>query len=277
MPLSDAVRDADAFPNLTRLHGLIAEILEVDLPADVLHWTQRFCADFERQPFRLKEIGEGIGALALAASPGPARRIARFAMFEVLCTSQRLSLRSRGPRIHPEAVFLPQHTVEVLAEHELDCLEVDSAYRDAVASTDDPIGVLCLVLDISFRRVGRAQWSAIQDELRAAVADVKAEIRRAVEDREAIFSVADHLPPDKAVLFRDDFAQALGGQPQPIKHLRLHHPLTLGALTDNPISQHRSGLRKKQPSLLQEARAGALEPRRGRSLGDVLNPLSEEV
>lgn len=270
VPLSKATLDDQGYPNLFRVHHVLADIVQIGLPGEFFEefcgWMRRFVSLIASQPQRIRDLGHTVAGLAFdAPNPGD-RMLGRFVVFELLCVAERAVRRMEG--CHPELLGLPPDFIERTAEQEMLHFESDPKLMRELRNADDPIQALFASVHV---------FAALQMRLMAEeLTDLNLAGRRRATIRKTLLEVFDHLPPHEAVLFRHS-VRFFDYETVSLSQLRARHPLVLAGTTDNVLSQRKRRATARWHDLVRRAYAGEAPPGcDNRSLLEVLSKLQEE-
>lgn len=253
--LATAVLDIQQFPHLSEMHGRLSDALDEPAPAELKLWLRKVVA---MGPLPgMDEVSFALAAVATASKDAARRLLARFVLFELVCLHQRLRLRTDGVQL--EAINGRRHSVEVLAESEVDAATELAASSADLLATPDPLG---LVLTMAEEALGR-HVEMLRAELRSASRDVHDQLER----RRRILDAAARVGPADALLIINETANEFGEERLTAVQLRRAHPGLLGPLSDSAIY--------KNVERLPERLARGVT--RAPSLADVIIEIMEEV
>ncbi len=252
VPLYLAVRDLERCPHTARLHGLLSDLLTMDVPEELLPWARRLVASGAAPD--APEVRRALTHWAVRA-PGPKlRMLAQLALFEAVVFNQRLLLLASDVRL--DVVPGQGRTVEEIADLEVLRATTLPEYGDDLLDLEDPLPVLVAK---AFEQLG-LQVEELREELVWATAPV----REAVETRRELLDILERLPPADAVLLHNE--GGLGAEVFEVEDLRHLHPGLLGGLSRDAIYQRARRARTKARRVAAEA----LHLRAGVSLADLL-------
>jgi hypothetical protein len=259
-PLARAVYDGERYPHLVRVHGWVADLLDLAVPAHLQTWARRVLSlapavgddDFER-----------LVATVAFRSPSLAERaMGRFALFELLCLEQRLSLLAG----HVDVEVIggrPDHP-EVIAEGELAQVEARPEYREALVALEDPLATLRVLLGASVARL-----DAYVELLRQEVTRVGRDMAGRLQIRQDMLRALAALDPADAVLIKNAHAEAFGVERLTVEQLKARHPGLLATLTPAAARKRLERALKRRP--------GAAAAARPTTFGDLLLAQMDEL
>jgi hypothetical protein len=259
-PLARAVYDGERYPHLVRVHGWLADVMDLTVPCQLQPWARRVLAlapavgddDFER-----------LVATVAFRSPSLAERaMGRFALFELLCLDQRLSLLAG--HVDVEVIGGRPDQLETIAEGELAEVEARPEYREALVAMEDPLGTLRVLLGASVARL-----DAYVEILREEVARVGREMAHRLQIRQDMLRALAQLDPADAVLIKNAHAEAFGIERLTVEQLKARHPGLLAALSPAAARKRLERALKRRPD--------AATPPRPTTFGDLLLAQMEEL
>lgn len=271
VPLARVVVDTENFPHLSRVHGYATDVMRAEVPQELDGWIRRLHALGESDPTRFTRIGQ-IAFAMMVNGHAANRMLGRFVVFELLCVGLRLTNDwtrdpSLGPR--PFECETPTEFVEHLAEHELDTMLQSPDYQRELGVLSDPFVPPTAMMKVLF--------DTHHDELAEALCFISKEQGELLERRQRLVEVMHSLPPAEAVLFRRNYAKAMGEQSKPsYAQLRRRHPVLLADTTDAALAQRTKRCRESWEKLLTLEPTDELKPWQGVTLSTVLARIEEE-
>ncbi len=239
VPLSQAVLDSEMCPHTSRLHGLLGDLLKMDVPTELLPWARRLVESGPAPD--APEVRRALTFWAVRA-PGPKlRMLAQLALFEAVVFNQRLLLLVSGVRL--DVVPGQGRTVEEIADLEVLRVSAIPEYASDLLDLEDPLPVLVAK---AFEQLGLHV-----DELRDELAWATAPVRQAVETRRELLEILDRLPPEDAVLLFNE--GGLGPEVLTVEDLRHVHPGLLGGRSRDALYQRARRARAKARRVAAEA------------------------
>lgn len=254
--LAEAVLDTARYPHLARLHGILGDLLEADVPAELLTWLARLPSLVPL--LDADSLTPVITKYAFRSTSPVDRSLGKLLFFELLCFSERLLLC--GSRLRLEAVGGDGRDIEKIAEEELAKALENSAYGAELRALEDPDSpIRVLVAQVS------AALTNHVDDLKRELGFISQDIKDALDRRAEFVARLDQMDPADAVLLRNMGAEIMGEERLTIDQLRRQHPLMLDDVSNAAARKRLERIRKRLE------RTGALEPegdqRRRRTLG----------
>ncbi len=219
--LSDAVFDTERFPHTCRMHGVLADAMEMDAPSEMMPWIRKILATGPLPD--VPEINRSIATLAAWSPNVSVRMLARFGLFEMACLQQRLVLRLDG--VHLELMNGRRRAVEIIAEQEVEAACVLAAASEDFLAAEDPVGLVAQMATTCLARY----IDALRGELGQLSADVHAQLER----RKLIIEAAARVEPVDRILIFNLAEDTAGEERLSPGQLRRLHPILLGELTDD--------------------------------------------
>lgn len=268
--LAAAVRDPDAYPHLSRVHGYFADAPHMQVPSEFAVWMRRVVAFDRRDPSRCRQISHIIWAMASHSHPSN-RLLGRFAVFELLCVGVRFENQMswpphRGPR--PFEGETPADFIEGLAENELEKFDASPEYLQQLRCLLDPSTVPAAAMKILFE--------THHSDLAESLAFVTSQTHEHYERRQRFVQLMTSLPPDEALLFRRKYAHAFGEAQPTFAQLRRLHPGLLGHVSEAALRQRTRRQRVEWERQLKLDTNDLLVPWQGETLASVLASIVEE-
>jgi hypothetical protein len=258
-PLARAVHDAERYPHLVRVHGWLADLMDLSVPSELQPWARRALTlapgvgddDFERF----------VATVAFRSPSLAERAMGRFALFELLCLEQRLSLLAG--HVDVEVIGGRPDRPEAIAEGELAEVEARPEYREALVAMEDPLATLRVLLGASVARL-----DAYVELLRQEVARVGSEMTARLQIRQDMLRALAELDPADAVLIKNAHAEAFGIERLTVEQLKARHPGLLASLSPAAARKRLERALKRRP--------GAASPR-PTTFGDLLLEQMDEL
>jgi len=248
--LAGAVLDLNRYPHLARLHGILGDVLEADVPAELLTWLARLPALVPL--LDADSLTPVITKYAFRSSSPVDRAFGKLLFFELLCFSQRLLLC--GSRLRLEAVGGDGRDVEKIAEEELAKALENSAYGAELRALEDPDSPIRVLV----ARVSVALTEYV-DDLKRELSFISRDIREALERRAEFVARLDEMDSADAVLLRNVGAEVMGEERLTIDQLRRQHPLVLDDVSNVAARKRVERIKKRLE------RTGSLAPEGGLS------------
>jgi hypothetical protein len=253
--LADAVLDPVRFPHAARMHGLLDDLLSMNVPAELERWVRKIARAGPLPD--VPEINRAIATLAVAAANPFHRALARFGLFELLCLRQRLLLRQG--RVQLEVMGGRRRDVEDLAEAEVDAACALAASGPDLLAIDDPLATIEKMATLALARY--------VELLRRELADLSAAMQAQLGRRERILAAMARVDAADAVLILNQVADEFGEERLGAMQLRQVHPLLLGELS-------RDAIYKRVERLPEKVACG--KGSTGRSFGDMMLEIMKE-
>jgi serine/threonine-protein kinase len=252
--LCDMVGEPELFPHTCRMHGLLADTLEMAVPEELARWARRLAA--MAPPPEAPEIRRALAAFAATSGNPFHRALARFLLFEWLCVRQRLALRRDGVQL--QALNGSHRDIEVLAWREV-----------AILPTLAGSGIGCLEVEEPLSLLEQAVMGCLDSHiqtLKRELAHLSREVHDGLARRKAILAAAARVEPADAILILNETADEFGEERLTAEQLRRSHPLLLGGVSDDALYKRVERLPKRVANGTKE---------KAKTLADILIDIME--
>ena len=244
--LSEAVFQGDSYPHLVFWHGLLSDILIAVYPPEFRSWLEALVE--AGPPPDAPELRKAMFMIALRSTDPGASALARFLLFEGIVLNMQLSLRAGDLSL--ESLGGSVRSVEAMAEREVEAALESEVYGDEVLAVEEPLRVLYAAAMVELDN----HVADLRVQLTGLMAHMHAQLRA----REEIIEVGKMLDPaDAAILYNQ---AEVSGERLSVGQLRQQHPIVLGHLKPNSISQRARRVTDKAHRVLVEPVERKLEP-----------------